>query len=90
MADRHWNYRLIRRVTTEEFLAVHEVFYKDGVPWMCSAEPVALYGHTEEDIQQTMLYITKGMTLPVLNWDDFEPFDAAKAALEVAAAKEGN
>jgi len=61
MADkRHWNYRVVRHPpgvggATEEWFALHEVFYgEDGEPIGITENPVSFGGDTPEEVAESL------------------------------------
>lgn len=74
--DSHWNYRVIRKVhklKDEEWVqfGIHEVYYSDGEPSMCSVDAMAPHGDTSEELQEDAKHFQLALTKPVLNYEDF-------------------
>lgn len=78
--DSHWNYRVIRKIHTsntsntgEKWPAygIHEVYYTDGKPSMCSVDAMDSHGDTFEELQEDMKYFQLALTKPILNFEDF-------------------
>jgi len=61
-----WDYRIIRNTDSE--LAVHEVYYgKKGRITAYTAQPIALYGTTLEDLIEDMSWQQAALCHPVLD-----------------------
>lgn len=69
----YWNYRVIKTVTEyETCYSIHEVYYKDNVPWMYAENPIAV-GDDIEDLKQVIKQISESLDKPILqenNQDD--------------------
>lgn len=62
-----WNYRVIRHGETEDFYAVHEVYYdKDGTPHSWSTNPKGAGGSTPEELTAELDRMRVALTKPVL------------------------
>lgn len=71
----HWNYRVIRQIIgpdKDEWFAVHEVHYTDGVPTLCSERPIELGGESLEELHEELQRFQKALQLPVLDHDTFK------------------
>ena len=78
-----WNHRVIRQVYDDEvFLGIHEVFYEDGVPDMCTKDTVGVSGESLAELKQTLKWMRKALRQPILEMSDFEEggkyFDAER------------
>ena len=74
--DSHWNYRVIRRIRDsngEKWVqfGIHEVYYSDGKPTMCSVEPDQPHGETLEELIEDAQHFQLALTKPTLNYEDF-------------------
>lgn len=68
-----WNHRVIRQVCDDEvFFGIHEVFYDEGVPDMCTVDAVGVCGESLEGLEQTLEWMQKALGQPVLEMSDFE------------------
>ena len=64
-----WNYRVFRE--NEHDYAIREVFYaEDGAILGCTAEPVAPFGQSVDELAQTIADFQAALALPVLTFDD--------------------
>jgi len=68
-----WNHRIIRQIYDgEAFLGIHEVFYKDGVPDLCTEDCIGVCGEDIEELAQTLAWMQKALSQPILEMTDFE------------------
>ena len=72
-----WNHRVLAREykgynEVEFAFSIHEVFYTDGIPDMCTEDPVGVVGDSLADISQTLKWMRKALRKPILNYADFE------------------
>lgn len=68
----YWNHRVVRFETEDgETYEIKEVYYTDkGEPWAyCDA---AVAGDSLDEVRQTLTYMTKATTLPVLDETAFK------------------
>ena len=74
-----WNYRILAREykgfnEIEVVFEIHEVFYTaDGIPDMCTEDPVGVVGDNLADLSKTLKWMKKALRKPILNYSDFEP-----------------
>jgi len=76
--DSHWNYRVIRKVFDRTEIngqkyvrfGIHEVYYTDGKPSMCTVDSMDPHGETFEELKQDLKYHQLALTKPVLNYED--------------------
>ena len=74
-----WNYRILAREykgfnEIEVVFEIHEVFYnKDGIPDMCTEDPVGVVGDNLAEISDTLKWMKKSLKKPILSYSDFEP-----------------
>ena len=70
-----WNHRVLAHEHKGEFtFAIHEVFYNDdGVPDMCTEDPVGVVGDTLPELSDTLMRMLSALIEPILNYTDFEP-----------------
>lgn len=78
-----WNHRVIRQVCDGEvFLGIHEVYYDNGVPDMCTEDTVGVCGESLGELKQTLRWMQKALGEPILEMSDFEEggkyFDAER------------
>lgn len=68
-----WNHRVIRQVCDGEvFFGIHEVFYKDSIPDMCTEDCIGVCGENIEGLVQTLEWMQKALGQPILEMTDFE------------------
>ena len=72
-----WNHRVLTKEykgcnEIEVQYGVHEVFYTNGVPDMCTMNPVEVVGDNIKDLKQTLRWMRKALRQPVLDYADFE------------------
>jgi len=73
-----WNHRVIRKEykgfnEIEIQFGIHEVYYNDdGVPDMCTENPVDVVGDNIKELKQTLRWMRKALSQPVLDYADFE------------------
>ncbi|WP_434108136.1 hypothetical protein [Paraburkholderia caffeinilytica] len=78
----HWNYRVMQFTGGEEsWRAIHEVHYRDGVPWGYTEKPAIVHWDLDMgDDDSTALAILERMreaiSKPVLRVADFDREDA--------------
>jgi len=69
-----WEYRVLAREHKGEvFFEVHEIFYTDGIPDMCTEDPVGVVGDNLAEISDTLKWMKKALKKPILSYSDFEP-----------------
>jgi len=73
--DSHWNYRVIRKEREHNgtkwiMFGIHEVYYKDGKPCMCTVDPMDPHGETLEELKQDLEGHQLALTKPVLDYED--------------------
>ena len=70
-----WNHRVLAHEHKGELtFAIHEVFYNDdGIPDMCTEDPVGVVGDTLPELSQTLRRMLSALIEPILNYTDFEP-----------------
>ena len=70
-----WNHRVLAHEHKGEFtFAIHEIFYnKDGIPDMCTEDPVGVVGDTLAGLVDTLKWMRKALKKPILSYTDFEP-----------------
>ena len=74
-----WNYRVLAREyrgfnEIEFTFSIHEIYYnKDGIPEMCTENPVGVVGECLADLSDTLKWMKKALRKPILNYSDFEP-----------------
>ena len=66
-----WNYRIIE--AEDGTLGIHEVYYNDKAePEHCTVDPIDLGGWSSlTEIIDTVEYITKALSKPILHIEDF-------------------
>lgn len=75
--DPHWNYRVIRRERHHEIVGkwvqfgIHEVYYRNGEPSMCSVDAMEPHGETLDELLEDMKHFQSALDKPVLNYEDF-------------------
>ena len=79
--DSHWNYRVIRKTHDFESLTnpgekwvqfgIHEVYYRNGEPSMCSVDAMEPHGETLDELLEDMKHFQSALDKPVLNYEDF-------------------
>lgn len=73
-----WNHRcLVKEHETpdgKEFeFGIYEVYYNDdGIPNMCTENPVAVVGESMADLSQTLDWMRKALRQTLLAYADFE------------------
>lgn len=72
--DSHWNYRVVRKTYKigDEFVhryGIHEVYYRDGKPAMCTVDAMDPHGETIEGLKQDLERFQKALEKPVLDFD---------------------
>ena len=70
----HWNHRVIKKEcrndADETTYGIHEVYYNNnGVPTMCTEEPIRLLGDSVKDLKETLERMMKALDNPVLDYD---------------------
>ena len=67
-----WNYRVIRKDTTDgEYYGIFEVYYdSSGNPEMVTVDPIGPAGDTPKELRQDLAYMLAALRLPVLNYED--------------------
>jgi hypothetical protein len=68
-----WNYRVMRHVSlrfSDEYFAVHEVFYRKNRVWMWSQEPSHAQGETVEELKRDLAMMALAWDRPVLDYED--------------------
>lgn len=50
---------------------IHEVYYSDGKPSMCSVDPMEPHGETLDELLEDMKHFQSALDKPVLDYDDF-------------------
>ena len=74
-----WNHRVLAREykgfnEIEFTFSIHEVFYNDdGVPEMCTEDPVGVVGDTLAGLSETLRLMRSALIEPILNYTDFGP-----------------
>ncbi len=73
--DSHWNYRVIRKENEHKgtkwiTFGIHEVYYSDGKPSMCSENARSPHGETFEDLTLDLEWYQLALTKPTLNYED--------------------
>ncbi len=74
--DSHWNFRVLRKERENAGVkwvtfCVHEVYYTDSKPTMCSEDEMAPHGETLDELKEDMERFQQAFTKPVLNYEDF-------------------
>ena len=75
--DSHWNYRIIRKESEHEIMGkwvrfgIHEVYYSDGKPSMCSVDAMEPHGETLDELKEDLKHFLAALDKPVLNYEDF-------------------
>ena len=90
-----WNYRVLAREhrgfnEIEFTFSIHEIYYnKDGIPYMCTEDPVGVVGDNLAEISQTLKWMRKALRKPILSYSDFEEGEKYYTDVleEVACAK---
>ena len=68
-----WNHRVIRQVCDGEvYFGIYEVYYKDGVPDMCTEDAIGVCAESLDGLKQTLEWMQKALEQPVLKMSDFE------------------
>ena len=73
-----WDYRVVAREyrgfnEVEFTFSIHEIFYTDGIPDMCTENPVGVVGENLADLSKTLKWMRKALKKPILSYSDFEP-----------------
>lgn len=73
--DAHWNYRVVRRVweingEIEEQFGIHEVYYREGKPEICSERPDGASGESLEALKKDMENQQLALKKPVVDYED--------------------
>ena len=69
-----WNYRILAQdYKGELWFGIHEVFYTDGIPDMCTEDAVGVVGDNLAEISDTLRWMKKALKKPILSYSDFEP-----------------
>ena len=72
-----WNHRVVRRVykrtrgDDEVFYGIHEVYYRDGVPYALTSNAVSLGSDSIEGLRDVLRTMRKCLLKPTLEYDDF-------------------
>jgi len=70
-----WNHRIVRQKLENDagdWLKICEVYYDDkGVPWTHTVDAVGVSGETLEELKQTLEWMQKAVTEPILDEADF-------------------
>lgn len=71
--DSHWNYRVIRKTwkidgEIEHRYGIHEVYYSDGKPSMCTVDAMDPHGETIDELKCDLKYFLTALTKPVLDY----------------------
>mgnify|MGYP001560878605 CR=1 FL=1 len=68
-----WNHRVIRHVESDnEWYAIHDVYYDENdEPDGVTLDPEAVIGDNLEDLQQTLEWMTKALSAPILDYNMF-------------------
>ena len=69
-----WNHRVLAKEYEGELeFGIHECYYNDdGVPEMCTENPVAVVGDNLAELVQTLDWMRKSLRQPILSYTDFE------------------
>ena len=69
-----WNYRILAQEYNGELVfGIFEIFYNsDGIPDMCTEDPVGVVGDSLADLSQTLKWMRKALRKPILSYSDFE------------------
>jgi hypothetical protein len=69
-----WNHRVVRKVYPSGVVmfGIHEVLYKDYLPNLVTENPIDLSGESMEELRETLDWIMKALSQPVLEYSDFE------------------
>jgi hypothetical protein len=69
-----WNYRVVKHTYEDgyEWYAIHEVYYSNGKPSMCSHDKVAPCGATLEELKVDFANYAKALEAPVLDEKEFQ------------------
>ena len=73
-----WDFRVLAREyrgfnESEVVFEIHEIFYNaDGIPDMCTEDPVGVVGDSLADLSQTLKWMRKALRKPILSYSDFE------------------
>ena len=77
----HWNYRVLKSDDEDASFAIHEVYYdEDNTPLSWSADAIAPYGDTLEELAADLGYMVLALGQPVLNEADLGDGEPASAA----------
>ncbi len=73
--DPAWNYRVVRKKHKSkeidwDWYGIHEVYYKDGEPEMCTEGMMSPHGDTLEELQEDLQWMLRALDAPVLNYED--------------------
>ena len=69
-----WNHRVLAHEHKGELtFAIHEIFYTDGIPDMCTEDPVGVVGDTLPELSDTLRRMLSALIEPILSYADFEP-----------------
>lgn len=72
-----WNHRVVKHVNPHPldedekyYYQIHEVYYNaDGSIWSMTKEPIAPYGNSLEELQETLTWMKRALGKPVLDAD---------------------
>lgn len=68
-----WNYRVLAQEYKGELtFGIHEIYYTDGVPEMCTEDAVGVVGDTLAELTQTLKWMQKALMKPILNYADLD------------------
>ena len=76
-----WNHRVLRQSQPDgsDWLAIHEVFYEDGVPHSCTVDAVGVGGETLAELTTVLEWMRLALAKPIL---DMAFFDAKTPKVE--------
>lgn len=67
MTHLHWNYRVMQHIDGDSvFLAIHEVYYKAGLPSGWTAHGARVGGDTVEELRTVLQQMLRALDAPVL------------------------
>lgn len=72
--NRHWNYRLMRFVSTEtgeRWWAIHEVHYVNDKPTMYSDDPAPVYADNPDEVYDILQRMMDCLEKEALTLEDF-------------------
>lgn len=69
-----WNHRVVHHVNNMgfHFYSIHEVYYTGDIPTSCTADGVAPYGESPEELAEELKRMLVACSKPILDYSIFE------------------